>query len=120
MAGRPKAKIDWEKVDKLLQAGCFTSEIAAYFGISPDTLYIRCKTDHNMEYSIYSQEKKAKGESLLREAQYKNAMEGNTPMQIWLGKQRLDQRDKPTDLDEDGKKLMRKFMMEMMQELDSE
>lgn len=93
MAGRPEAEIDWNSVDRLLEAGCFTTEIAARFGISVDTLYRRCATDHNVKYTEYSRQKKANGESLLRAAQFKNAMKGNTTMQVWLGKQRLKQRD---------------------------
>lgn len=100
MAGRPKADIDWDKVDQLLLAGCMTTEIASYFGVALDTIYVRCKSDHNMEFSKYSQQKKQKGESLLRSVQYQSAMEGNVPMQIWLGKQRLGQRDKPKEDDE--------------------
>lgn len=97
MAGRPKANIDWNKVDRLLEAGCLTTEIAAHFGIARDSLYKRCRADHNCDFSTYSQQKKAKGESLLRAVQFKSAMDGNTTMQVWLGKQRLGQRDKPKE-----------------------
>lgn len=103
MVGRPEANIDWKKVDQLLQAGCLTTEIAAYFGISTDTLYIRCKKDKNLDFSSYSQEKKASGESLLRAKQYENAMQGNTTMQIWLGKQRLGQREQKEETKSDKK-----------------
>jgi hypothetical protein len=89
-----KALIDWDKVDELLLAGCLATEIAGQLGICRETLYNRCKTDKNLDYSTYSQQKKAKGDSLLRVVQFKNAMEGNTTMQVWLGKQRLDQREK--------------------------
>ena len=34
------------------------------------------------------------GKASLRRAQYKNAMDGSATMQIWLGKQWLDQTDK--------------------------
>lgn len=97
MAGRPKADIDWNKVDRLLEAGCLTTEIAAHFGVCADTMYKRCQMDHKIDFSLYSQQKKAKGESLLRSKQFESAMKGNIPMQIWLGKQRLEQRDKPKE-----------------------
>jgi len=95
--GRPVKPIDWEKVDRLLEAGCLGTEIAAHFNMHPDTFYIRCQKEKGMGYTAYSQEKKQKGDSILRAAQYKTALDGNTTMQVWLGKQRLGQRDKPKE-----------------------
>jgi hypothetical protein len=94
MAGRPKADIDWNKVNKYLQAQCNATGIAGLLGISVDTLYIRCKTDHKMDFSAYSAQKKAEGKELLRAKQYQSAMEGDKTLQIWLGKQYLEQKDK--------------------------
>lgn len=94
MAGRPKAIIDWKKVEKYLQAQCDSVGIAGLLGISVDTLYIRCKTDHNIDYSAYSAQKKSEGKELLRAKQYQSAMEGDKTLQIWLGKQYLEQKDK--------------------------
>ena len=93
-AGRPEAKIDWNQVDQLLEAGCLTTEIAAYLGICRDTLYKRCQHDKKIEFSAYSQEKKARGESLLRAKQFQVAMEGDKTMLVWLGKNRIGQADK--------------------------
>lgn len=93
-AGRPKAIIDWRYVGQMLEAGATAEGIAATIGCDRDTLYNRCKTDNNQDFSAFSQEKKAKGDELLRTAQFKNAMSGNVTMQIWLGKQRLGQTDK--------------------------
>lgn len=92
--GRPKADIDWNQVDKLLQAHCSGAEIAAYFGLNKATLYDRCKTDNNMPFSDYSQQKKAKGNSLLKAKQYSIAMRGDKTMLVWLGKQYLGQKEK--------------------------
>lgn len=91
---KPEKNIDWKIVDKLLLAGCLATEIAAYIGVCRETLYRRCIKDNGIGYSTYSQEKKAKGESLLRNKQFETAMEGNVTMQIWLGKQRMGQREK--------------------------
>ena len=91
---RPKKNIDWRKVDKLLEAQCHGTEIAAYFGIHEDTLYKRVQEEFNMGFSAYSQQKKSKGKAALKLAQWENAQGGNTPMQIWLGKNHLDQKDK--------------------------
>lgn len=94
MAGRPKVIIDWEKVDAYLKAQCDSTAIASSLGISVDTLYIRCKSDNNMDFSAYCQEKKAEGRELLRAKQYQVAMSGDKTMLIWLGKQYLQQTDK--------------------------
>ena len=95
---RPKVDIDWERVNELLEADCEGTEIAAYLGIVPDTLYKRCKEDNNVGFSDYLQQKKAKGNSLLKEEQYKMATSKEDSaikksMLIWLGKQRLGQAD---------------------------
>lgn len=97
MAGRPKANIDWNRVNQLLEAGCLHTEIAAYFNIHRDSLYERCLKDNQIDFPTYSKEKKARGESILRAKQYENAIKGNTTMQIWLGKQRLGQREQRDD-----------------------
>ena len=91
---RPKVNIDWNKVDKFLEADCEGTEIAAYLGINPNTLYFRCKEDHKVSFSEYLQEKKARGNSLLKVKQFDTAMSGDKTMMIWLGKQRLGKSEK--------------------------
>lgn len=93
MAGRPEIIIDWKKVDQLLEAGCHTTEIASYFGVSTDSFYNRCLKDKGINFSAYSQEKRRRGDSLLRAKQYEVAMKGDKTMLVWLGKNRLDQKD---------------------------
>lgn len=92
--GRPKAKIEWKKVDQLLKAGCTGASIAEMIGIHPDTLYERCKEEHKTNFSDYSQQKRAVGLDMLKAKQFDIAMKGNQTMLIWLGKQYLDQKDK--------------------------
>ena len=93
--GRPEANIDWEEVESLLMSGCTGTEIAARIGISAPTLYDRCQTDNEMMFSEFSQEKKAKGDTLLKQAQFNAAVvDKDKAMLIWLGKQRLGQKDK--------------------------
>lgn len=91
---RPTSIIDWKTVDRLLQAGCTGVQVAARFGIHPDTLYRACEEAHKVGFAAYSAEKKAHGETLLQEQQFALAMKGNLGMLIWLGKQRLGQKDK--------------------------
>ena len=87
-------KIDWEKVDELLEAGCDGTEICAHLGIHYNTLNNKCEKEKKYKFCDYKALKRAKGDSILRNRQYKTALEGNVPMQIWLGKQRLEQSDK--------------------------
>jgi hypothetical protein len=93
MAGRPRSDIDWDKVDKFLQAQCDGVSIAGILGIAPLTLYRACQREYNVNFDTYSATKKAEGKELLRANQFKLAMDGNTAMNIWLGKQLLNQRD---------------------------
>ena len=67
--GRPAALIDWKTVDRLLQAGCSTVQIASRLGFTADTLYNRCKTDNKQDFSAYSQQKREHGETLILEQQ---------------------------------------------------
>jgi hypothetical protein len=93
-AGRPKAIIDWEKVDKMLQAHCDGAGIAGLLGIHPDTLYNACKEEKKIDFSAYKQQKMYEGVELLRQKQFGVAMQGDKSMLIWLGKQYAGQRDK--------------------------
>lgn len=119
MSRGPRRKsLDWDKIEELLNADCKTTDIAAAFGVSDDTIRRRCKEDLNIDYTSFCQQKKAEGDNILRNVQYKLAKEGNVAMLVWLGKQRLGQSDKTEtehsfkgkglkigfdDSDEDGK-----------------
>lgn len=90
---RPPIPIDWTLVDKCLEADCTGTQVAGILGIHQDTLYGRCQKDKGMTFTDYSSEKKCKGDALLKVKQYKEAMNGDRGMLIWLGKQRLGQRE---------------------------
>lgn len=92
---RTKANIDWKKVDEYLHAQCDGMGIAGILGIHYNTLYERCKKENNCDFSEYSARKKGEGKELLRKKQWDTAYkDGDRVMQIWLGKQYLDQVDK--------------------------
>lgn len=93
--GHPGYEIDWNKVDYLLEAGCLGTQIAASLGISADTLYNHCMREKGVNFSAYLKEKRAKGDSSLHLKQYEMAMDGNTTMLLWLGKNRLNQKENP-------------------------
>lgn len=105
-AGRPKIIVDWKTVGKYLQAQCKATGIAGLLGISVDTLYKACKRDNKINFTVFSEEKKAEGKELLRVKQFQTAMTGNVPMCIWLGKQYLSQSDKQEVTGKDGKDLI--------------
>ena len=92
--GRPSALIDWHKVDQYLQAQCDGMNIAGLLGIHYNTLYEDCKKVKGCNFSEYSARKKEEGVELLKVVQFRDAMAGNTTMQIWLGKQYAGQKDK--------------------------
>lgn len=93
-AGRPEADIDWNLVDKMLEADCEGTEVAARLGINPATLYRRCEREKNVNFVHYLQEKKSCGNTLLKSKQFSQAMKGDKTMLVWLGKQRLNQKEK--------------------------
>ena len=93
-AGRPRIQINWTEVNSYLEADCTGREVAAKIGVHEDTLYHAVEREFKMLFSDYSAQKKAKGDALLKAAQFKSAMSGNISAQIWLGKQRLGQKDK--------------------------
>ncbi len=94
---RPTKPINWDLVDELLLAGCDGAEIAPHFDMHPHTFYDRVQLEKGMLFTDYRLEKKSKGESILRHAQYKKAIgatdKGDNTLLIWLGKVRLDQRE---------------------------
>jgi hypothetical protein len=110
--GRKKINIDWNEVDKMLEAGCTGTEIAAALGMHPETLYGRCEQDNNIGFSDYSAQKRASGDRLLKVRQFAAAMAGNNVMLIWLGKQRLNQTEKQEIKTADVRKNLPEWMRE--------
>jgi hypothetical protein len=90
---RPKISIDWNYVDSLLEADCTGTEIAGNLAMHPETLYARVELEKGMGFTAYSQQKKNKGDTLIKRAQLNKALEGDNTMLVWLGKVRLNQRE---------------------------
>ena len=86
--------IDWEKVDRLLRSGCTGVQVASRLGVHADTLYRACERERGAAFAAYSQQKREDGETLILEKQMDAAMKGDKTMLIWLGKQRLGQKEK--------------------------
>ena len=84
-AGRPRAIIDWQRVGDLLKAHCSAVGIAGNIGISVDTLYLRCKQDNNIDFTVFSEQKKAEGVSLVEESIYRDVLtKGGIDRIFWL------------------------------------
>lgn len=94
---RPLKPIDWEMVDDLLISGCLGTEIAPFFDMHPETFYDRVLIEKGVGFTEYSSKKKAHGEAILRDVQFKKAIglsdKGDNTLLIWLGKNRLNQRE---------------------------
>ena len=92
--GRPKMPIDWNRVGQLCAAGCYGGSIAHDLGIATETLYVRCQQDLGQDFSAFRLAHVQRGDDILRLKQFDLATKGNERMLIWLGKNRLNQRDK--------------------------
>lgn len=84
--GRPLLDIDPEKVEELAAIQCTLVEMAAVFNCDHSTLSKR--------FSQEIAKGRERGKKSLRRAQWDTALGGNVVMQIWLGKQYLEQSDK--------------------------
>ena len=91
VVGRDKIVVVPEEVEKLAKLWCTNREIAEWFGIEESTL--------KYNFSDIIAKGRSETKQALRRAQLKNALEGNTTMQIWLGKQILGQRETPVQED---------------------
>lgn len=109
---RPLAVIDWDLVKRFLRSGCSGTEIAAYIGISKNVIYERCQQDHEIQFSEYAQMHKRSGNAMIRNKQFELAMEGDRVMLIWLGRQRLGQRDNP-GIEEEMPQVLKDFIETM-------
>lgn len=87
--GRPRKKIDAKLVERLAMIDCSVEEIAAVVECSTDTLQRR--------FAAVMAKGRAQGKTSLRRAQFRLALKGNATMQIWLGKQRLGQKEPAAD-----------------------
>lgn len=98
-AGRPKGSTKLQPTEETLKQiqglariQCTRREAAAVMGVHYDTFndFLQAHEDALIAW----EDGVETGKASLRRAQFKNATEGNATMQIWLGKQWLDQTDK--------------------------
>ena len=87
-------EIDFKLVQKLCEIQCTGEEIASVLGVSYSTLKRRIQECGYGNFEQYYKKNSQVGKASLRRMQWGSAVKGNVPMQIWLGKQFLGQRDK--------------------------
>jgi hypothetical protein len=88
---RPPKPIDWDLVERKMQAGCKATEICWDFGINKDTFSDRFKAEYGVYFSEYSANLHNVGKGNVRHQQYERAMDGNTQMLTILGREWLGQ-----------------------------
>jgi hypothetical protein len=91
--GRPRVVLDLGLVERSARIGCTNEEIIALLGCARRTFYEHLKDDPQLQEVI--DRGRAVGRATLRRLQWQGAESGNPTMLIWLGKQFLDQKDKP-------------------------
>jgi hypothetical protein len=79
---------DLETLYKLAEIDCTLEEVAEFFNMS-----VECITKNKTYYQAFKKGKEG-GKRSLRRQQHKLAYGGSVPMSIWLGKQKLGQKDK--------------------------
>lgn len=92
-AGRPKVEIDWDQAEKMANIHCTGEEIASILGIDYDTLESNIRRRGYSDFSEWYKKHSNFGKRSLRRKQFEQALNGNVPLLIWLGKQFLDQHD---------------------------
>jgi hypothetical protein len=88
---RPKKEINWELVEKRMEAGCNGIEIAAVLRVDEDTFYRRFHEHYGKRFADSSGHYQSAGDSNIKFTQYMKALSGNIPMLTFLGRVRLGQ-----------------------------
>lgn len=90
--GRPEVEFDLVELEDLSRSHCSFIELAKFYNCSETTVKDRYKNDLDFKGAVDRGRFEAiKG---LRRKQLEMAMDGNTQLAIWLGKQMLGQTDK--------------------------
>lgn len=92
---RPKKKISQKQFESLCAIQCTKEEICGVLDVTEKTLNNWCKETYGESFSLVFKQKRALGKASLRRNQWKLAEKGNSTMQIWLGKQILNQSENP-------------------------
>jgi site-specific recombinase XerC len=97
--GRPPANITTEKVEQLAELGCTNVEIASHLSVDERTI---TRYFQKPEFRMAKSRGMARANVSLRRKQLELALKGDRAMLIWLGKQRLGQRERIEKDEQDG------------------
>lgn len=97
VGGKPRKEIDEVQVIKLAQLGCTSEEIGDIVGLDGSNIRRR--------YGDLLKAVKSESKSAIRRAQLNKALNGDTTMLIWLGKNWLKQSDAGERLSDDNQVL---------------
>lgn len=91
--GRPKSVFNWRECEYLCSIGCTQEEIAGFFQVKRDTLANRIKEEFGITWSEYYEKYSQGMKVAIRRKQFHVAMDGDTSMLKFLGKNYLGQKD---------------------------
>lgn len=89
-----KPHVDWPMVDRLFKCGSEIADVATRCGLTLSQLNEAIIKQKKMKPFEYRKLQLGAGNSMLLEAQFNEAMKGNPAVLIFLGKNRLNQRDR--------------------------
>ena len=92
---RPRKVINQKQFESLCAIQCTEEEICNVLDVSEKTLISWCNEVYGESFSKVFRQKRDLGKTSLRRNQWKLAENGNSTMQIWLGKQILRQSESP-------------------------
>ncbi len=92
--GRTPKEINWDIVEKKIEAGCSAKEIYECV-VDSDTFYRRFKEHFGENFADYSARVKNVGPGNIRFTQHMKALAGNTNMLQLLGRELLGQGKEP-------------------------
>lgn len=95
--GPPKKEINWKVFEDLCSIFCTQEEMEGILHIDRNTLMDRVKEEYGQDYSAIYKRFSANGKQSLRRHQLKLAQK-NAAMSIWMGKNYLDQKDTPNEV----------------------
>ena len=92
---RPRKVINQKQFESLCAIQCTQEEICNVLDVSEKTLISWCNEVYGESFSKVFRQKRDLGKTSFRRNQWKLAENGNSTMQIWLGKQILKQSESP-------------------------
>ncbi len=91
--GRPPKPINWEVVERRIEAGNSAATIANSFNINISNFYDRFLKQFGVSFATFAQKAPETRDNNIEYTQYMKALSGNVQMLTWLGKVWCGQRE---------------------------